>query len=144
MSARRLSACLLKIKTMDIFSKIAAGEIPSYKCAENDKFYAFLDINPLAKGHTLVIPRREVDYFFDMDDDELAEMIVFAKKVAVAIKKAFPCLKVGMAVLGLEVAHAHIHLVPMQSEGDMNFGNPKLKLTEAEFDEIAKKIRENF
>ena len=129
---------------MDIFSKIAAGEIPSYKCAENDKFYAFLDINPLAKGHTLVIPRREVDYFFDMDDDELAEMIVFAKKVAVAIKKAFPCLKVGMAVLGLEVAHAHIHLVPRQSEGDMNFDNPKLKLTEAEFDEIAKKIRENF
>ena len=129
---------------MDIFSKIAAGEIPSYKCAENDKFYAFLDINPLAKGHTLVIPRREVDYFFDMDDDELAEMIVFAKKVAVAIKKGFPCRKVGMAVLGLEVAHAHIHLVPMQSEGDMNFANPKLKLTDAELDEIAKKIRENF
>ncbi len=129
---------------MDIFSKIAAGEIPSYKCAENDKFYAFLDINPLTKGHTLVIPRREVDYFFDMNDDELAEMIVFAKKVAIAIKKAFPCRKVGMAVLGLEVAHAHIHLVPMQSEGDMNFANPKLKLTEEEFKEIAKKIRDNF
>lgn len=129
---------------MDIFSKIAAGEIPSYKCAENDKFYAFLDINPLAKGHTLVIPRREVDYFFDMTDDELAEMIVFAKKVAVAIKKAFPCRKVGMAVLGLEVAHAHIHLVPMQSEKDMLFSNPKLKLSDEEFNEIAKSIRKNF
>ncbi len=129
---------------MDIFSKIAAGEIPSYKCAESDKFYAFLDINPLAKGHTLVIPRREVDYFFDMDDDEIAEITVFAKRVAAAIKKAFPCRKVGMAVLGLEVAHAHIHLVPMQSEGDMLFSNPKLKLSNEEFEEIAKKIRENF
>lgn len=126
---------------MDIFSKIAAGEIPSYKCAENDKFYAFLDINPLAKGHTLVIPRREVDYFFDMDDDEIAEMTVFAKRVAAAIKKAFPCRKVGMAVLGLEVAHAHIHLVPMQSENDMLFSNPKLKLTEEEFRETADRIR---
>ena len=129
---------------MDIFSKIATGEIPSYKCAESDKFYAFLDINPLAKGHTLVIPRREVDYFFDMDDDEIAEITVFAKRVAAAIKKAFPCRKVGMAVLGLEVAHAHIHLVPMQSEGDMLFSNPKLKLSNEEFEEIAKKIRENF
>lgn len=129
---------------MDIFSKIAAGEIPSYKCAENDKFYAFLDINPLAKGHTLVIPRREVDYFFDMTDDELAEMIVFAKQVAVAIKKAFPCRKVGMAVLGLEVSHAHIHLVPMQSEKDMLFSNPKLKLSDEEFNEIAESIRKNF
>ena len=129
---------------MDIFSKIAAGEIPSYKCAESDKFYAFLDINPLAKGHTLVIPRREVDYFFDMDDDEIAGITVFAKRVAAAIKKAFPCRKVGMAVLGLEVAHAHVHLVPMQSEGDMNFANPKLKLSAEEFEEIARKIRENF
>ena len=100
---------------MDIFSKIAAGEIPSYKCAESDKFYAFLDINPLVKGHTLVIPRREVDYIFDMEDDELAEYHVFAKKVAIAIKRAFPCIKVGEAVLGLEVPHAHIHLVPMPS-----------------------------
>ncbi len=125
---------------MDIFSKIAAGEIPSYKCAENEKFYAFLDINPIQKGHTLVIPRREVDYLFDMDDDELAEMIVFAKKVAVAIKKAFPCRKVGMAVLGLEVAHAHIHLVPMQSEKDLSFSNPKLKLSDEEFKEIANSI----
>lgn len=127
-----------------IFSKIAAGEIPSYKCAENDKFYAFLDINPLVKGHTLVIPRREVDYIFDLSDEELAEMTVFAKHVAEAIKKAFPCKKVGMAVLGLEVPHAHIHLVPMNSEKDMIFSNPKLKLSEEEFEEIAKKIRENF
>lgn len=126
---------------MSIFSKIAAGEIPSYKCAENEKFYAFLDINPLAKGHTLVIPRREEDYFFDLTDDELQEMIVFAKQVAKAIKEAFPCRKVGMAVLGLEVPHAHIHLVPMVSEGDMNFANEKLKLSDDEFKEIAEKIR---
>lgn len=126
---------------MGIFSKIAAGEIPSYKCAENDKFYAFLDINPLVKGHTLVIPRREVDYIFDLDDDELAEMTVFAKHVAKAIGRAFPCIKVGMAVLGLEVPHAHIHLVPMQTERDMLFSNPKLKLTPEEFEEIAAKIR---
>ena len=100
---------------MTIFSRIIAGEIPSYKCAENDKFYAFLDINPLAKVHTLVVPKHEVDYIFDLDDNELAEMTVFAKKVALAIGKAFPCRKVGMAVLGLEVNHAHIHLVPLQS-----------------------------
>ena len=129
---------------MSIFSKIAAGEIPSYKCAENEKFYAFLDINPLVKGHTLVIPRREVDYIFDLDDDELVEMTVFAKRVAVAIKKAFPCVKVGMAVLGLEVPHAHIHLVPMQSEKDMLFSNPKLQLSQEEFENIAARIREEF
>ena len=129
---------------MDIFSKIAAGEIPSYKCAESDKFYAFLDINPLVKGHTLVIPRSEIDYVFDMDDEELAEYHVFAKKVARAIKNAFPCIKVGMAVLGLEVAHAHIHLVPMQSEKDMLFSNPKLKLSEEEFKETADKIYAEF
>lgn len=129
---------------MTIFSKIAAGEIPSYKCAESEKFYAFLDINPLVKGHTLVIPRREVDYLFDMEDEELAEMQVFAKKVAVAIKKAFPCIKVGMAVLGLEVPHAHIHLIPMQSEKDMLFSNPKLKLSNDEFEAIAEKIRAAF
>ncbi len=127
-----------------IFAKIAAGEIPSYKCAENDKFYAFLDINPLVKGHTLVIPRREVDYIFDLDDDELAEMVVFAKHVAAAIKKAFPCRKVGMAVLGLEVPHAHIHLIPMQTEKDMNFANPKLKLADDEMAAVAARIRENF
>ena len=111
---------------MDIFSKIAAGEIPSYKCAESDKFYAFLD------------------YIFDMEDDELAEYHVFAKKVAIAIKRAFPCIKVGEAVLGLEVPHAHIHLVPMQSEKDMIFSNPKLKLSEEEFKEIADKIYSEF
>lgn len=127
-----------------IFAKIAAGEIPSYKCAESNKFYAFLDINPLVKGHTLVIPRREVDYIFDLDDDELAEMVVFAKHVAAAIKKAFPCRKVGMAVLGLEVPHAHIHLIPMQTEKDMNFANPKLKLADDEMAAVAARIRENF
>jgi len=127
-----------------IFSKIAAGEIPSYKCAESDKFYAFLDINPLAKGHTLVIPRNEVDYFFDIDDAEMAEMAVFAKRVATAIKQAFPCKKVGMAVLGLEVPHAHIHLVPMNTEKDMNFVNPKLKLSDDEFKDIAGKIYKAF
>lgn len=125
---------------MGIFAKIAAGEIPSYKCAANDEFYAFLDINPMVKGHTLVIPRREVDYIFDMEDDEIARFQVFAKKVAQAIKSAFPCVKVGEAVLGLEVPHAHIHLVPMQSEKDMNFSAPKLKLSDDEFAEIAAKI----
>ena len=127
-----------------IFARIAAGEIPSYKCAENDKFYAFLDINPMVKGHTLVIPRREEDYIFDLTDEELAEMTVFAKRVAEAIKRAFPCIKVGMAVLGLEVPHAHIHLIPMQSEKDMLLSNPKLKLAPEEFEEIAAKIREEF
>ena len=129
---------------MDIFAKIAAGEIPSWKCAENEQFYAFVDINPLTKGHTLVIPRREVDYYFDLTDEEIAQMAVFAKKVATAIKTAFPCRKVGMAVLGLEVAHAHIHLVPMQSEGDMLFSNPKLKLSDEEFKEISDKIYTEF
>lgn len=129
---------------MSIFTKIAEGEIPSYKCAENEEFYAFLDINPLVKGHTLVIPRREVDYIFDMEDDELARFQVFAKKVAVAIKSAFPCVKVGQAVLGLEVPHAHIHLVPMQSEKDMNFSNPKLQLSSEEMAAIADKIYKEF
>ena len=129
---------------MDIFSKIAAGEISSYKCAENEKFYAFLDINPLAKGHTLVIPRREVDYIFDMDDDEIARYQVFAKRVAKAVKAAFPCKKVAQVVLGLEVPHAHIHLIPMQSEGDADFRREKLKLSEQEFKEIAAKIYSEF
>jgi histidine triad (HIT) family protein len=129
---------------MDIFSKIAAGEIPSYKCAESDKFYAFLDINPLVKGHTLVIPRREVDYIFDMDDDELAEFQIFAKRVAKAVKKAFPCKKVAQVVLGLEVPHAHIHLIPLQSEQDADFRREKLKLTQEEFQEIASKIFAEF
>ncbi len=129
---------------MDIFSKIAAGEIPSYKCAENDEFYAFLDINPLVKGHTLVIPRREVDYFFDMDDEELARYQKFAKRVAAAIKRAFPCRKVAQVVLGLEVPHAHIHLIPMQSEADVDFRREKLKLSEEEFQAIADKILNEF
>ena len=129
---------------MDIFSKIAAGEIPSYKCAENDKFYAFLDINPLAEGHTLVIPRREVDYFFDLEDEELAEYQLFAKRVAAAIKKAFPCKKVAQVVLGLEVPHAHIHLIPMNSEADVGFRKEKLSLTPQQFEEIAEKIRREF
>ncbi len=124
-----------------IFSRIASGEIPSYKVAEDERFYAFLDINPIAKGHTLVIPRREVDYIFDLEDDELAQMTVFAKRVAKAIGKAFPCRKVGMAVLGLEVPHAHIHLIPMQTERDMLFSNPKLSLEAGEMEAIAAKIR---
>ena len=128
---------------MDIFSKIAAGVVPSYKCAESEKFYAFLDINPVAKGHTLVIPRREVDYIFDMADEEIAEYQVFAKKVAMALKKAFPCRKVAQVVLGLEVPHAHIHLIPMNSEADVDFRKDKLKLTEDEFNQIAEAIRNN-
>ena len=128
---------------MDIFSKIAAGEIPSYKCAENDEFYAFLDINPVAKGHTLVIPRREVDYIFDMDDDEIGRFQQFAKQVAVAIKKAFPCRKVAQVVLGLEVPHAHIHLIPMNSEADVDFRREKLQLSKEEMQDIADKILHN-
>ena len=124
-----------------IFSMIVAGEIPCYKIAEDDKFFAFLDINPLVNGHTLVIPKQEVDYIFDLSDEDLAAMQVFAKKVALAIGKAFPCIKVGQAVLGLEEPHAHIHLVPMQSEKDMLFSNPKLKLTPEEFAEVAAAIR---
>ena len=125
---------------MDIFSKIAAGEIPSYKCAENDEFYAFLDINPVTKGHTLVIPRREVDYIFDMDDDEIGRYQQFAKRVAVAIKKAFPCKKVAQVVLGLEVPHAHIHLIPMNTEADVDFRKEKLQLSQEEMQQIANKI----
>lgn len=106
---------------MTIFSRIIAGEIPCYKIAESDKFFAFLDINPVNWGHTLVVPKRETDYIFDIDDAELAEMAVFAKRVARAIKAAIPCRKVGVTVLGLEVPHAHIHLVPLKSEGDMDF-----------------------
>lgn len=129
---------------MSIFSKIAAGEIPSYKCAESEHFYAFLDINPLKEGHTLVIPRREVDYIFDMNDQELAEFQLFAKKVALAIRKAFPCKKVAQVVLGLEVPHAHIHLIPMDSEKDVDFRREKLQLTPEQFEAIAAKIRAEF
>ncbi|MDY5772772.1 MAG: HIT family protein [Bacteroidaceae bacterium] len=127
-----------------IFTRIIQGEIPSYKCAEDENFYAFLDINPIKKGHTLVVPKKEVDYLFDLPDDLLGKMQIFAKKVALAIQKAFPCRKVGQAVLGLEVNHAHIHLIPLEKEGDMIFSNPKLKFTEEEFREIAQKILANF
>lgn len=120
-----------------IFSKIIAGDIPCYKVAENDKFFAFLDINPLVKGHTLVVPKQEVDYIFDLSDDDLAAMHVFAKSIAVAIKKVIPCKKVGEAVLGLEVPHAHIHLIPITKESDMIFSNSKLKFTEEEMKSIA-------
>lgn len=108
---------------MTIFSKIIAGEIPCYKIAENEDFFAFLDINPMQWGHTLVVPKRETDYIFDISDDEIGRMMVFAKKVAVAIREAMPCRKVGMAVLGLEVPHAHIHLIPLKNEGDMDFSH---------------------
>lgn len=126
-----------------IFSKIAAGEIPSYKCAEDDKFYAFLDINPVKKAHTLVVPRKEVDYIFDMDDNDIAAFEVFAKKVAIAIRKAFPCKKVAQVVLGLEVNHAHIHLIPIDSEADVDF-HKHVKLSEEEMKDSADKIFEEF
>ena len=129
---------------MSLFSQIAAGDIPSYCCGQDEEFYAFLDVNPVAQGHTLCIPRREVDYLFDMPDDELARFAVFTKKVAVALKQACPCIKVGQAVLGLEVPHAHIHLIPMQSERDMHFGGPKLKLEPEEMQQIADSIRTAF
>jgi histidine triad (HIT) family protein len=123
-----------------IFTKIIRGEIPCYKIAENDNYFAFLDINPLKAGHTLVVPKQETDYLFDLEDDQLAGMIVFSKKVAAAIKAAIPCTRIGVAVLGLEVPHAHIHLVPMDSMEDVNFRNPKLKFSPEEFKEIAAKI----
>ena len=123
-----------------IFSRIINGEIPCYKIAENDKFFAFLDINPVQKGHTLVVPKKEVDYIFDIDDNDIQEMMLFAKQVAVKIKEAIPCTKIGVAVIGLEVPHAHIHLVPMQNEGDLDFKRPKLQLEKEEFEEIQNKI----
>lgn len=125
-----------------IFSRIIAGEIPCYKIAENERYFAFLDINPLAKGHTLVVPKREVDYIFDLEDRELQEMIVFAKQVAAKIKCKIECKKVAMVVLGLEVPHAHIHLIPVNDENDVDFHKNKLILTSEEFTEIAKSIAE--
>ena len=125
---------------MTIFSKIVRGEIPSYKCAENDEFYAFLDINPVTKGHTLVVPKREIDYFFDLTDEELGRIMVFCKQVAAAIEKVFPCKKVGVTVMGLDVNHAHVHLAPLQSEIDMDFGKKKLSLEPEEMQAIAEKI----
>lgn len=124
-----------------IFSRIVAGEIPCYKVAENERFFAFLDIAPLAKGHTLVIPKREVDYFYDLEDDELQEMIVFAKNIAKKIQATTQCKKVATVVLGLEVPHAHIHLVPMNTEKDVDFSREKLQLTPEEFAKIAESLR---
>ncbi len=129
---------------MTIFSKIVAGEIPSYKVAEDDRYYAFLDINPLQWGHTLVIPKQETDYIFDLDDETLAGLQVFAKKVAKAIRAAIPCRKVGQAVLGLEVPHAHIHLVPLQSEGDMDFRTKIANPDPEKMKETAAMIAANF
>ena len=127
-----------------IFTKIIKGEIPCYKIYEDDKTLAFLDINPETKGHTLVVPKNEVDYLFDLDDEELSAMSVFAKRVAAAVKEVFPCRKVGMAVLGLEVNHAHIHLIPLQNEGDMDFRKEKLQLPKEDMQQIADSILKAF
>ena len=127
-----------------IFSKIVKGEIPCYKIAEDDHFFAFMDINPVAKGHTLVIPKREVDYIFSLEDNEIADMMVFAKKVAQAIEKAVPCKRIGVAVIGLDVPHAHIHLIPISQEGDMDFKKEHVHLTQEEFLDIQKRIVEQF
>ena len=128
---------------MTIFTRIINGEIPSYKVAENDKFYAFLDINPLQKGHTLVVPKLaepEADYIFDLEDDILSEMLIFSKQVARGIKTATNCKRVGVAVIGLEVPHVHMHLIPINQEGDMSFSNPKMTLPAEEMAEIASSI----
>lgn len=127
-----------------IFSRIVKGEIPSYKVAEDERFYAFLDINPLAEGHTLVIPKQEVDYLFDLDPDTLSGLMLFAQRVAKAVEKVVPCKRIGVAVLGLEVPHAHIHLVPLNRESDIDFHKPKLKLTPERFTEIANNISKEF
>lgn len=124
-----------------IFSKIISGEIPCYKVAENDRFLAFLDIMPLKKGHVLVIPKKEVDYLFDLDDELLGDLMCFAKPIAHGIKRAFPCKRVGVTVIGLEVPHAHIHLIPIDNLSDMNFSNPKMKLSDAELESIAQSIK---
>jgi len=128
---------------MTIFSRIIAGEIPCYKIAEDESFFAFLDISPMTKGHTLIVPKMEEDYIFNLDDNVLANMIIFSKKVASAIEKSVSCVRVGVAVIGLEVPHAHIHLIPINTESDMNFKNPKLKLSQDEMTEIAAKISAN-
>jgi len=123
-----------------IFTKIVNGEIPSYKIAEDERFFAFLDINPMAKGHVLVIPKEETDYIFDLDDDTLAGMTLFSKKVSQAMAEAIPCQRIGMMVIGMEVPHAHIHLLPINKESDMNLSNPRIKLSKEEFEDIAGKI----
>ena len=127
-----------------IFTKIIKGEIPCYKVAEDNDYFAFLDINPLKKGHTLVVPKKQVDYIFDLGDDYYKGFFLFAKRVAKAVKEAYPCVKVGIAVIGLEVPHAHIHLVPMDDMGDLQFSNPKLRFTREEFLEIASNISRVF
>jgi histidine triad (HIT) family protein len=127
-----------------IFSKIINGEIPCYKIAENDEFLAFLDISPLEKGHTLIVPKKEIDYIFDLEDDLLANMHLFSKKVARAIQDSVPCLRIGVAVIGLEVPHAHIHLVPLHSLGSMTFTKERINLSQVEFAEIAQSIRTKF
>lgn len=127
-----------------IFSRIVSGEIPCYKVAEDDRFFAFLDINPLAKGHVLVIPKQETDYLFDLDDAILGDIMVFSKRIARAIKAAIPCQRVGVTVIGLEVPHAHIHLVPINKESDIYFGGPKLKLEDTEFKTVAQAIAVKF
>ena len=127
-----------------IFSKIAAGELPSYKVAEDNRYFAFLDINPVAEGHTLVIPKREEDYIFDLSDDEYAGLQLFAKRVAEAMKKAIPCRRIGVAVMGLEVPHAHIHLIPINKESDMNFFGEKLSPSPERMKEIAESIAREF
>ena len=127
-----------------IFTKIVNGEIPAYKIAEDDRFLAFLDINPLTKGHTLVIPKQETDYLFDLDEDLFADLNRFAHKVAKAIKPAMNCKRVGVCVIGFEVPHAHVHLIPINGMSDMNFSLPKLKLSKEEFEEVAAKIKAQF
>lgn len=124
-----------------LFTKIINGEIPCYKIAENEQCFAFFDINPLAKGHTLVVPKKEVDYLFDLDDELYGEVMQFSKKVAKAIEKVVPCERIGVAVVGLEVPHAHVHLIPINSVGDINFAREKLKLSETEFEQLATQIR---
>ena len=126
-----------------IFTKIINGEIPSYKIAEDENCYAFLDINPVAKGHTLVVPKKEVDYLFDVEDDLLSNLTVFSKKVAKAIEKVVPCERIGVAVIGLEVPHAHIHLIPIRGIHDIDFSKPKLKFSQEEFEKLAEDIRAN-
>ncbi|HNT41682.1 MAG: HIT family protein [Bacteroidales bacterium] len=127
-----------------IFSKIVNGEIPSYRVAEDEKYFAFLDINPLAEGHTLVIPKQEVDYLFNLDQETLSGLVLFAQRVAKAIESVIPCKRIGVAVLGLEVPHAHIHLIPINSESDIDFHKPKLKLNPEQLDAIAQKIATKF
>ena len=129
---------------MTVFSKIIAGEIPSYKVAEDENYYAFLDINPLAAGHTLVVPKKETDYIFDLSDEDLSGLMVFAKKVAHALIKAYPAPKIGISVIGLDVPHVHVHLVPLQDNTTINFAKEKLKLSAAEFQKIAENIANNF